>query len=82
MNVPSKLYAPSGVELRRGRVDRQRDVLAGSESGLADRLDDEIERGPVVLEVGGEGPSSPVPVGSPRCRLITDFSVWLSSAAR
>jgi hypothetical protein len=37
----------------------------------ADRLDDEIKRGPVVVEVR-EPPSSPTPVDSPRC-LITDF---------
>ena len=28
----------------------------GAEPGFADRLDDEIQRGPVVLEVGGEAP--------------------------
>ncbi len=42
------------VELGRGRVDGQRDVAARGEPGLADRLDDQVERGPVVLQVRRE----------------------------
>ena len=54
MRVSLEVVRAFGVELRCGRVDRQCDVLAGSESGLADRLDDQVQRRPVVLEVGGE----------------------------
>ena len=42
------------VELGRRDVERERDVAARGEARLADRLDDEVERGPVVLEVGRE----------------------------
>ena len=42
------------VELGRRRVDGQRDVAAGGEPGLADRLHDQVERRPVVLEVRRE----------------------------
>ena len=49
-----EVVALRAVELTGRRVDRQRDVLARGQAGLADRLDDQVERGLVVLQVRGE----------------------------
>lgn len=46
--------AAVGVELGGGHVERERDVAAGSEAGLADRLEDEVERRAVAGQLGGE----------------------------
>ena len=54
--MPSKFQpqAAVGVELRGRGVYGQRDVRAGGEARLADRLDDQVQCRPVVLEVGRE----------------------------
>ena len=49
-----ELVGAVAVELGRRDVQRERDVDAGREAGLADGLDDQVEGRAVRVEVGGE----------------------------
>ncbi len=42
------------VKLGRGNVERERDVITEPETGLADRLGNQIERGAVALQIRRE----------------------------
>ncbi len=62
-------------ELAGRRVERDHHVHAGRVAGLLDRVDQEVERGPVRLEVRREAALVPPPVESPFLLRIP-LSAW------
>ena len=60
------MVRPIGVELRCGRVDRQRDVLAERESGLPIASTIRSSAARLCSRSGAKPPSSPMPVDGVR----------------